>query len=1141
MVESPPKRVTRARAAKSADEPAMDAPVSRKITTASARAAGVKQTSAATKATKSSARKAEPKEKVPKKADEKPTKAATRVRTVAKKPDEGEAEPETVEAPKTRTRRAAVPAKESTTAAKITKPTTRTKRTAEKTETAARDEPKEEEPKRSTRGRPVGSTTRATAASAKAAAPRKKVTFEDESAQDKENIPVTKAGAKKETGKAATGIKARPVRKAAPVRSALRSRQAKDDGGEQDRPSTPPKPLSPKKIDQVAKSWSGSSEDELSRTPVRALTKSPIKAPLSVQKVTLEPQEWVGKAQEHLSPSKPVPGSAIKSPAKRLPASPFKDTLRESPKKFHLEARKENEPDVLAQPLFKDVLKQSPKKASFLASISPARQLQPNQTPLKASLLATPARRPTSPAKAALFVSPGKSTLALPAIDRSVVSAEVNNAQLPPLTPGLSANSPVTKSIPAMDLANGVRGTPVDIGSMLADNVGRAGVKPGSDCTLAESPDGALTPPGLPIPSEAPIFASQTPKFRSTSAFEDSDSEDELGAFQAIKKTPVRRTRRSNRYSTTTNTPATNATGAFSTSAKTADLPITPLAVQLSNWLASSPEEREEPLHEDETEAGLLPADLHASNRVSLASQESTTTASTSPRFFAEQMAVHDIAVQVHEDHDDTEANDLVMIDADAADLEQASESTDHFGDENAVPFGAPVAVGAPVFACEGSTPRTALAEAVLLDDIMQNEEMSDESVIVTPAAQQVHPVQPRPEAIFATPLRQSPSKRREVYTVSKVPLRPEGSRSPVKTLKKRSKSMANPNGLDAVQALAQARNIVFTRDAPVTSDEDLEDPIEDAVQQVTPRPTLSSRPPATMPAKARKISARPSNSVSPIKVPKKRTKSLANRSEFEQDPRTLLQPSTSFESPDGEELEDELASLATPRVVLSEVPPATMPVNGRKVPLRLEGDDSPIKIPKKRGKSMGAPLGELSLPLEPKFEQSNNLYPMLPGVSDASVADFPTPGTVNAASPRDTPSPTTLYGSITPSRAHRAGADAQILKGAVVLVDVHTTEGADASGIFVDLLAQMGARCVKQWTWNPRASGAGRLGASAPNSPDASGAPGKVGITHVVFKDGGKRTLQKVREARGLVLCVGVGWVLECVSPPLYLIVCSD
>lgn len=102
-----------------------------------------------------------------------------------------------------------------------------------------------------------------------------------------------------------------------------------------------------------------------------------------------------------------------------------------------------------------------------------------------------------------------------------------------------------------------------------------------------------------------------------------------------------------------------------------------------------------------------------------------------------------------------------------------------------------------------------------------------------------------------------------------------------------------------------------------------------------------------------------------------------------------------------------------------------------------------------------------------------------------------------------------------TPARTPRRDVNPALLRGAVVFVDVHTSEGADASGIFVELLSQMGARCVKTWSWNPS------------NSAEQGGDP-RVGITHVVYKDGGKRTLEKVRESRGLVQCVGVSWVLE-------------
>lgn len=102
-----------------------------------------------------------------------------------------------------------------------------------------------------------------------------------------------------------------------------------------------------------------------------------------------------------------------------------------------------------------------------------------------------------------------------------------------------------------------------------------------------------------------------------------------------------------------------------------------------------------------------------------------------------------------------------------------------------------------------------------------------------------------------------------------------------------------------------------------------------------------------------------------------------------------------------------------------------------------------------------------------------------------------------------------------TPARTPRKDLNSNLLRGAIVFVDVHTSEGADASGIFVELLTQMGARCLQKWSWNPN---------SASNSEST-----KVGITHVVFKDGSKRTLEKVREANGVVQCVGVSWVLDC------------
>ncbi|KAI0106693.1 hypothetical protein F4814DRAFT_428823 [Daldinia grandis] len=118
---------------------------------------------------------------------------------------------------------------------------------------------------------------------------------------------------------------------------------------------------------------------------------------------------------------------------------------------------------------------------------------------------------------------------------------------------------------------------------------------------------------------------------------------------------------------------------------------------------------------------------------------------------------------------------------------------------------------------------------------------------------------------------------------------------------------------------------------------------------------------------------------------------------------------------------------------------------------------------------------------------------------------------------PPVTPSKADIWSSIgTPARTPRRDLNNSLLRGAVVFVDVHTSDGADASTVFVELLTQMGARCVKSWPWNP-------------SSSNDDGSASKVGITHVVYKDGGKRTLEKVKESGGVVQCVGVSWVLDC------------
>jgi hypothetical protein len=157
----------------------------------------------------------------------------------------------------------------------------------------------------------------------------------------------------------------------------------------------------------------------------------------------------------------------------------------------------------------------------------------------------------------------------------------------------------------------------------------------------------------------------------------------------------------------------------------------------------------------------------------------------------------------------------------------------------------------------------------------------------------------------------------------------------------------------------------------------------------------------------------------------------------------------------------------------------------------------------------------------------------------DYTTPSKPSPSPAEVPLP-ETPTSVFAWSTLsTPAESPQRLPNPTILKGAVVYVDVHTSEGADASGIFVELLSQMGARCVKRWAWSPHQTGSPTPSSDvatvstggdifSPGSQSVGTPAGKIGITHVVYKDGGKRTLEKVRDTNGVVCCVGVGWVLE-------------
>ena len=197
------------------------------------------------------------------------------------------------------------------------------------------------------------------------------------------------------------------------------------------------------------------------------------------------------------------------------------------------------------------------------------------------------------------------------------------------------------------------------------------------------------------------------------------------------------------------------------------------------------------------------------------------------------------------------------------------------------------------------------------------------------------------------------------------------------------------------------------------------------------------------------------------------------------------------------------------------------------KVPLRPADDSvSPLRSIRKRSKSISGLFPPSRIPQisAPKNDSPTGLADQLISLPKlVSSALEEAKNTITPAKQNPEAEEYDLLAHIASPIGSTRKPQSNVLKGVTAFVDVHTSEGADASGIFHDLLHQMGAKCVKQWSWNPRASIV-----HDGQSVTESTASAKPGITHVIYKDGGKRTLEKVRATKGAVECVGVGWVLE-------------
>lgn len=877
----------------------------------------------------------------------------------------------------TRGRPAKKPAKEAVKDEEPTRTTrTRTKKTQAGEDEVADDLAPEAPVKKPTRGRPAGTTT---STSAQASKPVKKtVTFAE---PDKENLAPSagtkrKPAATKPAESTTTGMRAKPVRKPTTGRATRTAATKKRAGHAEDKAM----PLSPKKVMQLSanRDIDTESEDELAmdRAPARAFRRSPMKPPAAM-KPTDEAKDEKLPAEEGtelLAPTEPT--VLLGSPVRRPPPSPFKDSMKSPAKRIEglqlgLPAVKEstqsgNSP--LKASLFSSPAKRGPLPNNPLDLGSSSRPDAATASPFKQSLFQSPAKRPFSPMKSLRLPEPEPEVVArspaptpvllctpfpAPALEEHEETKDSESDSEPVEPPvdeeatddedaqspsGAQFNGRMSTVLPreadptltvdtslAMESVEDEeddRETVVleqdheqeneeehdhehehnDVGetqdeSIVLDEVVVEGESVAQDSI-------STTPPNSPPKQALSMFGLQ-PRDTFSIDMSFTESEDELTRVVTPKSaSPTKQMRGSIMR------PRTSGFG------------FTPLAQRFDSWQAGSPLKNE---LKATTPKGVKSTPLGEARSSPLKND-----------FFEDEMSVRpDTVANDSINEDDPLAGIPEIKDPVVEDISITDEDLDLAAEAN-----------------EMSTMSPAQVESMLNldggDDTMSDasQEYGDENEVPAGFAQNGTSVPP------VTPQR---TLRREVHTVSKIPLKPadESTPPPQPSLKKRRHSISR---------------------LPAT------------------RPTHGLTRSATV------ISYSPSHK---------------------------LHVEPAFE---------EAAEEEETRSRAGSVPPVT--------PTKSEG-------------------------------WSN---------------------------------------AVTPARTPRQDVDPALLRGAVVFVDVHTVEGADASAIFVELLTQMGARCVKTWNWNP-------------NDEDASS---KIGITHVVYKDGGKRTMEKVRETSGVVQCVGVGWVLE-------------
>ncbi|RMZ90187.1 hypothetical protein DV736_g2603, partial [Chaetothyriales sp. CBS 134916] len=1019
----------------------------------------------------------------------------------------------------------------------------------------------------------------------------KKVTFEDLPNEDKENHPVSvkTAPARKETP--ATGMRAKPVRKPSTAIKRSSTTTSRATRGCTENPT--PRVLTPKKITQVnrpATANASDDDDELcgAKTPVRDLSLSPRRNPALA--AALSPVQKLDLNQSLVPPSplRPIE-SVMMSPARR-PLSPEKEVmsespLRESPRRGDLVSvfsavSEIGKVHAVLMPPTRTHLLQSPKRVQLDVSAFSHSSMKPKQSPLKASLLGSPARRLVSPKKITTSttpkvstdkpaengpstpegitvtsqfrtsVSPARSSRVYRLSDEELANEMVDDMDFDQSV--LCVNSPLKvlkqvlfdsgkgeshnevdddvehageeriKDIPAAaeDIIHGSKDVlaadPADINAMLPKNDQQGVI----DEMMEDSAATNNTSPSqieivLPVHGDEDDGCGHSSEdqewlgisndclsssrrvneahFRPNPTLNE-ESEDELSGG----RTPVRGPRGFRPSVTGDHIRSRLSTGIPSSTNR--NIGFTPLAAQMMRWHAASPDKKST-RKTLETQPFFSPiAAQHVDGEVVTTRQ--LTPQQKTPRSILSSMKRQSLAPRVSlappvmGSPEKTSFFEDQMAGFEAHHMDQeAAEYSENF-DMNAVierPDEA-IATEQPNIEYESEDASEAEDDTVL--DNNANGELTTDLIKFTNASNTAM-VDFEELAKEAQEMHEEGTKEGEdgeEYGDENIAPLDDMEVTEMIVYTSAHEHFAEFPQHDHEEAMEQGENAMKETVDQAFGVKEADALVKEAVPTVasiSPSLALSPQPeldistpiqrdfgkPRYISTVVSKVPLRPEGQVSPIKVPRKRARSLSNAAQQSPLKRSALTPVRKFETGS--------ASSSPDRRIRSTAPSPAVTKPGQISFAVDDFGDSTLDV-------INLPEGMMM-----DFE-----------VSNPEIA----PGSSKSAK-------TIQSRATTPGRTPLQQLGRGVLAGTVVYVEVHTSEGADASGVYIDLLTQMGAKCVKEWRWNPRAS---------LNAEDASAAC-KVGITHVVYKDGGKRTLEKVRDAMGEVLCVGVRWVLDC------------